>query len=104
VVVGVTIGVTSGVAFGLAEGPGKGLFYGIAFGAAYAAADAYFGLISTVWGRYVIARTWLALAGRLPWHLMAFLDDAHEHGVLRRAGAVYQFRHTRLQEHLAAVG
>ena len=104
VVVGVTIGVTSGIAFGLAEGPGKGVLYGIAFGAAYAAADAYFGLISTVSGRYVIARTWLALAGRLPWHLMAFLDDAHEHGVLRRAGAVYQFRHTRLQERLAAVG
>jgi hypothetical protein len=78
--------------------------YGLIFGAGYAVADAYFGLVSTVWGRYVIARTRLALAGRLPWHLMAFLDDAHQHGVLRRAGAVYQFRHTRLQERLAAIG
>ncbi|MFI6358668.1 hypothetical protein ACIBJF_40075 [Streptomyces sp. NPDC050743] len=32
---------------------------------------------------------------------MAFLDDAHRRGVLRQAGAVYQFRHARLQEQLA---
>jgi len=30
----------------------------------------------------------------------AFLDDACRQGVLRRAGAVYQFRHARLQDHL----
>jgi hypothetical protein len=33
---------------------------------------------------------------------MAFLDDAYRRGVLRRAGAVYQFRHARLQDRLAA--
>jgi hypothetical protein len=34
---------------------------------------------------------------------MTFLDDAHEHDVLRRAGAVHQFRHVHLQERLARV-
>ncbi|GGV95635.1 hypothetical protein GCM10015535_63320 [Streptomyces gelaticus] len=32
---------------------------------------------------------------------MAFLDDAYRRGVLRQTGAVYQFRHIRLQHHLA---
>jgi hypothetical protein len=44
---------------------------------------------------------WLPLRGQLPWAVIAFLDDACERGVLRRAGAVYQFRHAQLQEHLA---
>ena len=38
---------------------------------------------------------------RLPWQLMAFLADAHQRGVLRQAGAVYQFRHIELQHRLA---
>lgn len=33
---------------------------------------------------------------------MTFLQDAREHrGVLRQAGAVYEFRHLDLQRHLA---
>jgi len=32
---------------------------------------------------------------------MAFLADAHQRGVLRQAGAVYQFRHIELQHRLA---
>ncbi|MEV5967178.1 NACHT domain-containing protein [Kribbella sp. NPDC051952] len=51
---------------------------------------------------YAGARFWLAMTGHLPWRTMAFLSTAHEHGVLRQIGAVYQFRHVRLQEHLAA--
>ena len=30
---------------------------------------------------------------------MTFLADAHQRGVLRQAGAVYQFRHIALQHH-----
>lgn len=55
----------------------------------------------TAWSSYVIARWWLALRHRLPWSLMGFLDDAHRRGVLRQAGAVYQFRHIEMQERLA---
>ncbi|GHF13230.1 hypothetical protein GCM10017786_54040 [Amycolatopsis deserti] len=56
----------------------------------------------TAWGRWVVfARIWLPLTGRLPWAVSDFLDDAYRRGVLRRSGAVYQFRHARLHDHLS---
>jgi transcriptional regulator with XRE-family HTH domain len=56
----------------------------------------------TAWGQWLVfARVWLPLTGRLPWSVVAFLDDACHRGVLRQVGAVYQFRHARLQVHLA---
>ncbi|WP_428934265.1 NACHT domain-containing protein [Streptomyces sp. ACT015] len=58
-------------------------------------------LALSAWGRFVVARVWLAATGRLPWRLMGFLEDAHRRGVLRRSGASYEFRHLRLQNHLA---
>lgn len=48
----------------------------------------------------VLARIWLPLTGRLPWAVMTFLDDAYERDILRQTGAVYQFRHALLQDHL----
>ncbi len=75
------------LALGLIGGSGGGLAYVLSL---------------TAWGQWVVfARVWLPLTGRLPWRLPAFLDDAYRRGVLRRAGAVYQFRHARLQDHLA---
>lgn len=60
------------------------------------------GLSLNAWGRWlVLSRFWLPITGRLPWAVVAFLEDACRRGVLRRAGPVYQFRHARLQEHLA---
>ncbi|MFE2726873.1 NACHT domain-containing protein [Kitasatospora sp. NPDC059327] len=57
----------------------------------------------TAWGQWVVlSRVWLPLTGRLPWAIAAFLEDAYHRGVLRQAGAVYQFRHIRLQRHLSA--
>lgn len=56
----------------------------------------------SAWGWLLVVRLWLCGTGRLPWRLMAFLDEAHRRGVLRQAGAVYQFRHARLQEQIAA--
>ncbi|WP_439945858.1 helix-turn-helix domain-containing protein [Streptomyces sp. BBFR109] len=59
-------------------------------------------LTMTAWGQWcLLARVWLPLTGRLPWSVAAFLDDAYQRGVLRQAGAVYQFRHARLQSRLA---
>ena len=55
----------------------------------------------TAWPLYSLVRGWLALHHRLPWQLMGFLDDAHQRGVLRQTGAVYQFRHIELQHRLA---
>ncbi|MFJ8934388.1 NACHT domain-containing protein [Streptomyces sp. NPDC102365] len=53
------------------------------------------------WPYYTATRLLLAARGRLPWRLQHFLDDAHRLGVLRQVGPIYQFRHARLQEHLA---
>jgi hypothetical protein len=58
--------------------------------------------LGLAWPQWLIARSWLALRGHLPFRLMAFLDDAHERGVLRQAGPFYQFRHIELQHHLGA--
>ncbi|OEJ43163.1 XRE family transcriptional regulator [Streptomyces agglomeratus] len=61
-------------------------------------------LAFTAWGQwFVFSRVWLPLTGRLPWDPAAFLDDAYRRGVLRQTGAVYQFRHVRLQHHLGNV-
>lgn len=59
-------------------------------------------LLVRAWPRFLIARTVLAAQRRLPLALPAFLDDARRRGVLRLTGGVYQFRHVRLQERLAA--
>jgi hypothetical protein len=83
--------ITSALRFGLVAGLAFGLVAGFAAAAA-----------GTSWGQFTILRAWLAVRGRLPLRLMAFLDDAHRRGVLRQAGAAYQFRHARLQDHLAA--
>jgi hypothetical protein len=40
--------------------------------------------------------------GVAPPRMLRFLEDAHKRGVLRTAGPVYQFRHSRLQNRLAA--
>lgn len=55
----------------------------------------------TAWGRFTLARLYLAVARKLPLHLMTFLADAHRLGILRQAGAVYQFRHIEIRNHLA---
>jgi transcriptional regulator with XRE-family HTH domain len=63
------------------------------------------GISLTAWGHWLVfARVWLPLTGRLPWSVAAFLEDACRRGVLRQVGAVYQFRHARLQAHLTDLG
>ncbi|MGW5437128.1 NACHT domain-containing protein [Nocardia asteroides] len=51
---------------------------------------------------FVVRTWWLALTGKLPWHVMSFLDDAYRLGLLRASGVAYQFRHAALQDHLAS--
>jgi len=92
-----------GLGLGVGVGFGYPLGYGLIIGSAYGLA---FGLAVTVlrtaWPLYVLTRWWLALRFRLPFSLMSFLGDAHKRGVLRQAGAVYQFRHRDLQQRLAS--
>ena len=60
-----------------------------------------FSVLGGAWPSYAFARGLLALRRQLPWKLMDFLEDAHRRGILRQAGAVYQFRHIELQHRLA---
>jgi len=88
--IGLAAGILGGFAAGLAAGKAGGVRGGLAncFSA-------------SAWGWFVLCRYWLALRGDLPWRLSAFLDDAHQRGVLRQSGAAHQFRHERLHDHLA---
>ncbi|HET8657375.1 MAG TPA: hypothetical protein VFM55_00060 [Micromonosporaceae bacterium] len=90
----------TGLGVALVVRPAAGLVIGLTTGVLGAPAIALY----TIWGRFVFARAWLSLRGRLPLRLMRFLDDAHRRGMLRQSGAVYQFRHARLQDRLAATG
>jgi hypothetical protein len=60
-------------------------------------------VLSHPWPQYLIAAGWLAARRQLPWRLAAFLAEANDLQVLRQRGAAYQFRHARLQDHLAQV-
>ncbi|HEY0807671.1 MAG TPA: XRE family transcriptional regulator, partial [Pseudonocardiaceae bacterium] len=96
------LGSVAGLVDCVTDGPLHNLEVGLVFGVegAFGVGVGY-GLSLTAWGQWVaLARIWLPLTGRLPWRLVAFLDDACQRGALRRAGAVYQFRHARLQDQL----
>jgi hypothetical protein len=93
----VGMGLVAGLVGGLVAGGLVGLSVGLSVGPAIGLVAASF----TAWYRFAIARVWLARQRLLPWSLMGFVHDAHRRGVLRQAGAVYQFRHARLQAHLA---
>ena len=90
VVAGVSTGLVAGVWFGFVAGAGLGLGFGLGLS-----------MSQTAWPSYMLTRGSLAFHHQLPWSLMSFLSDAHQRGVLRQAGAVYQFRHLELQRRLA---
>ncbi|GHC69341.1 NACHT domain-containing protein [Streptomyces cinnamoneus] len=97
-VVGVVVGCWLHVAVHVPAG--TAWVYGLLVGAGLGSAT----LLGSAWGAYQLSRAWFGLTKRLPPRLMRFLDDAHELGVLRQTGAVYQFRHARLQEQLSGGG
>jgi hypothetical protein len=97
---GCTLIVTTGIAYTFAYGFRAAVVPALIFGVGYAFADHHMGLATSVWGRYISAKAWLALRGRVPWRYMNFLEDTYRHELLRRAGAVYQFRHARFQDYL----
>lgn len=91
-----------GIVVGIVVAVEVGLVSGIVFGFAFPIyVGVYLSQTRTAWPSYVLVRGWLALHRRLPWSLMDFLADAHQRGILRQAGSVYQFRHIDLQHRLA---
>ena len=89
----VTMWLWAGGVFAIADGSGYALDLVVVL---------LLGGTAAAWVCYVDARLRLAALRRLPWRTISFLDDAHRRGVLRQTGAVYQFRHIRLQQQLAA--
>ena len=91
VITGVIAGIVAGILF-------SAPIAGVVLGAAALVVSSF---VLAVWPSFEMARICLVLRHRLPWALMSFLADAHQRGVLRQAGAVYQFRHIELQHRLA---
>jgi len=61
------------------------------------------GIAASIWNEWLpfkVSHLWLAMRGRLPSHLGAFLRQCHEGGILRKNGNHFEFRHLRLQESL----
>ena len=92
------VGMLGALAFGLGAAVGVRPSVGLAGGLTVGLAAA---CVQASWGAFVITKFWLAMRRQIAWPLMGFLDDAHRRGVLRQAGAIYQFRHTEMQHHLA---
>jgi hypothetical protein len=97
----VAYGIASGIAVGCAFPSTSSVAIGLALGAMFGLVVGFIVMLPRAWGTFVFSQVWLALRWQLPWRLMTFLADAHRRGVLRQAGGVYQFRHARLQDHLA---
>ena len=67
----------------------------------------YCGFFLSIGGMAATASTWyyatnlyLRVKGQLPFPLLPFLEEAYRAQLLRKAGAVYQFRHARLRQRL----
>jgi len=105
---GSVFGVAAGLTFGVATGTPFGVATGIPFGVASGLA-ASFGvglaavLLAGARPKVRLIELVLAITGGGRIKFMQVLEDAHHRQVLRQAGAVYQFRHAELQEHLAKI-
>jgi hypothetical protein len=100
---GLPLGILAGLVAGTPAGFGNGgLWAGVAAGLGVAAASGLAGLVvpPAAWPAS-LAFAQLAVRGPTPAHLLRFLEDARDRGVLRTVGPVYQFRHARLQDRLA---
>jgi NACHT domain len=84
------------------ESPSGSLLLSVLVWSAFGfAVGSFIAFRQTAWPLFGLTKIWLAVRHRLPWRFMAFLADAHQRGVLRQVGGVYQFRHIELQHRLA---
>lgn len=95
-----------GLGVGIAVGFGLGIALTLGLRLGNAGVVVAGALMFTRWGGWT--GMWLTVfilattgAGRV--NFMRLLEDAHRRHVLRQAGAVYQFRHAELQDHLAEI-
>jgi hypothetical protein len=98
---GITFSVMEWVRAGFAAAIAAGLGAGV-LGFGSGLVIGFIPFLATASGVYLCSVLPFGLKRRTPFRLMRFLDDAHRLGLLRQVGAVYQFRHAALQDHLAA--
>jgi hypothetical protein len=106
--VGIVVGLVAGIVVGLVSGLMHGIKSGLTNGSLFGLM--LFGLMSGLVAGIGISHAWpttlataqLAMRWHIPLHLMKLLNDAQQRNVLRTVGPVYQFRHARLQDRLAA--
>ncbi|GAA0464517.1 hypothetical protein Ade02nite_31500 [Paractinoplanes deccanensis] len=94
-------GAVAALLSGLAFGPPAALVFGPVIGLVTAFLYLYFSGWAR-WPAFVRYRLARALRRQLPLRLVTFLEDAYGRGVLRKAGAVYEFRHSTLQRYLTS--
>jgi DNA-binding SARP family transcriptional activator len=97
----VAYGFAAAAVGGLVFPPARTLVGGFLTGTIFGIAIGLTIFLSRAWGSFILTRAWLATRGKTPLRFMRFLADTHRRAVLRQAGAVYQFRHARLQDNLA---
>jgi hypothetical protein len=94
--VGLTVALTSGLMGGLPVGLGVGVVGGLT-------AALTIGLVcAPASARYFCASLLMASQGLFPRRAAVFLEWAHQAGLLRVTGAVYQFRHDTYRRWLIA--
>ena len=98
--VGLALGLLVGLVVGLMVGLGTALLAGLMFGLIF---GLMFGLLFGSVPKVSFTELVLATTGAGRVKFMRVLEDAHHRQVLRQAGAVYQFRHAELQDHLAEI-
>jgi hypothetical protein len=96
-ILGLTAGVILGLAFGVVFGFAFGFTVGLTYGLAYRLASG-----SSARTRYNISVLIAASRRSGPIRLGAFMEWAHQAGLMRVSGIAYQFRHRELQEWLAS--
>jgi NACHT domain len=110
---GTLYGIASGLVLGTALGRAIGVLSGITsagelgslVGLLLGLCASLGGIVSGVaWSHWRVSQLILVMRANLPLRLMSFLQDAHQRGILRQAGSVYQFRHLELQHRLATKG
>jgi hypothetical protein len=100
---GVGFGATIGVPVAVFSAPAgllAGMLLGLATRVSYGAGVAVAMNARGHW--LVLTRMWLVVTRRLPFDVIGFLDDAHNKGVLRQIGGMWEFRHANLQQALAS--
>lgn len=98
-VTGIAIGLAFGISFTFMDT--NALVGGLAMGLFGTVAIALGVGLHQASGRYLITVSVLRIQQKTPLRLLSFLNDAHRLGILRQTGPTYQFRHAKLQDHLA---